>query len=109
MFDYDESKADVLTICEEQIKNILADAYDKGLKDGYDLAREQKPAEGKWIPCSERLPNKTWWYAVTLSDRPATYVRWYSTVNGWEEEENDVVAWMPLPEPYKEGADDEAL
>ena len=70
-----------------------------------------------WIPCSERMPaegndylvtvnnnyfggetnvvkmiydESQWWY---LNDEQG-FVYWFT---------DDVIAWMPLPEPYKEG------
>lgn len=60
-------------------------------------------AKQKWIPCSERLPDD------------GTYLCWEwqgfcyvdSFKNGnWETAEKcytKCIAWMPLPEPYKEG------
>lgn len=57
----------------------------------------------KWIPCSERLPEHSGIYLVTLTVAVEKYVvvRWYSQRGGWICEDR-VEAWMPLPEPYKE-------
>lgn len=62
----------------------------------------------KWIPCSERLPEKTGYYLVQLSrklpneDYSDRVVVLY---NGEDKEfmayERLIVAWMPLPESYK--------
>ena len=53
----------------------------------------------RWIPCSERLPNKDGYYLTT------TYYR-QVYADYWNEDHFDrteaVIAWMPLPEPYKE-------
>ena len=59
-----------------------------------------------WIPCSERLPEKgelvlvTVWNDVTIA--------WRNIYGGWDSaedmyEKGDVIAWMPLPKPYKGG------
>lgn len=78
------------------------------------------PTIGGWIPCSERLPEKhtrclvTWKSLFgTLEIDTAKYGRmwlserkgdgWY--IHGYEMDTDitdDVIAWMPLPEPYKE-------
>ena len=58
-----------------------------------------------WIPCSERLPEKgelvlvTVWNDVTIA--------WRNIYGGWDSaedmyEKGDVIAWMPLPNPYRE-------
>ena len=59
--------------------------------------------EQRWIPCSERMPEESGWYIVTVEDETDTHLRWFSTLHGFEWEEKDnTIAWMPLPEPYKE-------
>ena len=67
---------------------------------------------GGWIPCSERLPEEygeyiVWWTDITKS-------KYYEIVeyeprNGWigdipqaVEGKYSVIAWQPLPEPFKE-------
>lgn len=77
--------------------------------------------QGEWIPCSERLPDEDGQYLVWAVigivpdhvDDPSTYqgitiagyygnahpIKWFGHVE-------KVLAWMPLPEPWK-GADDE--
>ena len=79
----------------------------------------------EWIPCSERLPEEYGEFLVTMTEKAKAedfgfdldeiYVRKmrYNS-NGWRTPRhipswiNDVVvstvlAWMPLPEPYREG------
>lgn len=71
-------------------------------------------AEQRWIPCSERLPDvgenvlfTTDIYGgyVAEGDRRADGKWWQYRWNSLLQNE-DVVAWMPLPKPYK-GGDDE--
>lgn len=66
-------------------------------------------AKQQWIPCSEKLPEKEGRYLVTVNkgnekcvEDDFFYFR-YFTKDGtpsWYLGE-DVVAWMPIPEPYK--------
>ena len=89
-----------------------------------EVAEEYK---GGWIPCSERLPEESGYYLVTYHDwsdgnflpkYDDTYVRrlhyqisehfvgWNYPKNVDDRAENDchkeVIAWQPLPEPFKE-------
>ena len=72
--------------------------------------------EPHWIPCSERLPENDDWLIVTVldecGDTPFRYTDfgWYLDVGKcWivdSEQRTDVIAWMPLPKPWKEGESD---
>lgn len=62
-----------------------------------------------WVSCNERLPDKAGRYLTTCSKWGTWKVDW----NIWVTErkpqwlwEQGVIAWMPLPEPYKEEIDD---
>ena len=58
---------------------------------------------GLWIACSERLPEKNGRYLVTNSAWGAMEVDWNAWVDGeWLYPNTKPIAWMPLPEPYKE-------
>jgi len=75
-------------------------------------ALEQEP---RWIPVSERLPEKNGFYLATCDgeicgeNEPFTGLAEYE--NGkWVDDEEDyqcVLAWLPLPQPYKESEDGE--
>ena len=70
--------------------------------------------ERKWIPCSERLPEDDTLMLVNYIDsRPDAmdiWIGWHEMENVWyidgeahsKEYGNEVIAWMPLPEPYAE-------
>ena len=61
--------------------------------------------EQKWIPVSERLPEKNDVYLVAINSYgcPTRDVDGFvsQSVRKWEMYGKSVVAWMPLPEPYK--------
>ena len=58
--------------------------------------------EQRWIPCSERLPEKPNVYTVTDSnDRVVRFV-FTGTDSSREYWKRCAKAWMPLPTPYRE-------
>lgn len=69
-----------------------------------------------WIPCEERLPEPIRPVLVTvknwINDKPFVRMGRFHT-NHWEVEEcvvgnSKIIAWQPLPQPYKKrGAEDE--
>lgn len=78
---------------------------------------EEQPRVGEWIPCSERLPEaedlyevaypKLKQYLVQNKNGDMTVVHYIILSNKPCFESgsaviNDVIAWMPLPEAYKE-------
>lgn len=81
------------------------------LKD--DLKHDEK--ENGWIPVSERLPEESDYYMACIHNEILNkyYCRseWFSINNNYYGElawidlksYEKVIAWMPLPEPYKEG------
>ena len=70
---------------------------------------ENVPSAPRWIPVTERLPDKNGRYLVTCKQRGAWKVDWdiwYMTPRpGWLWEKG-ITAWMPLPEPWR-GEEDE--
>lgn len=71
-----------------------------------------QPKTGRWIPVSERLPEKNGAYLAYIinpSDAECRYIMtceyFVGDCYGWcpddETASNNVVAWMPLPEEYK--------
>lgn len=65
------------------------------------------PSAQQWIPCSERLPDKTGQYLITYTVLMHNEI----SINTYNAEEKtwfilgfrlpDVTAWMPLPEPWE--------
>lgn len=65
---------------------------------------------GEWIPVSEGLPKKSGYYIVSFNDAVNPCVnfdngKWYYVDFNIIKEygEHEVIAWMPLPAPYKGG------
>ena len=59
--------------------------------------------KSEWIPCSERLPEEQKLVLITRSNGEVCIIRW----NTWWYKQTKYptikpIAWMPLPEPYKE-------
>jgi hypothetical protein len=58
--------------------------------------------EQRWIPVSERLPDKPARYLVTNSRWGEYEVDWNIWINSRWLYNSDPIAWMPLPTAYKE-------
>ena len=83
-----------------------------------ELPSVQTKPKTDWIPVSDRLPENCGMYIVTrkIYDCPDTAPiimsdeSWFDGQNTWHNDNRinhnrgylpDVIAWMPLPEPYK--------
>ena len=109
------------------------DMYEKvvgNMAHEINMLKEQlESAEAEWIPCSERLPERSGAYLVWMQwpcdEEPTASIINYDAdcemFGEWHElyhprtlgyldsdfdEIKGVIAWMPLPEPYK-GGDEE--
>lgn len=87
---------EVIMSCPAAV-DALEEAYENGKRD----------AEPKWIPCSERLPKLNQICIVTDETRRCAYeyslhYETYDDENGWTYLGHRIIAWMPLPEPWKE-------
>ena len=87
--------------------------FDRVIKTTID----EMKAEQRWIPCSERLPEDGVYliYAPNYKGGSSSAKEWHhgimfskfkngkwSIEHGYYERPNCVLAWMPLPEPYRE-------
>lgn len=84
------------------------------IKEAYEVARSALE-QTTWIPVSERLPEDPNKFVLiqcngkykNITFDEAVQMATYEKQEGWildgyeEAEEVEVVAWMPLPEPYK--------
>ena len=76
-------------------------------KDVFARIRKLPSAQPvQWIPCSERLPENGHYYlwCSDMGHVQSDYY-WNGFENGMKYGYN-IVAWMPLPEPYKGGEQD---
>ena len=91
------------------------------LKEVIEELKNYQSKENKWIPVSERLPefnievlvcNDDGKIHVALREDDEFVTEWrykYYCYDSdiWDVEENgEIIAWMPLPEPYKENEGD---
>ena len=79
--------------------------------DNNDIARfPSAEAVQGWIPCSERLPSESGWYVISVVgfENITDVSYFYSDEAKWSDVSHtqSVVAWMPLPKPYKGGEDE---
>lgn len=100
-----------ITLSEEQVR----EAVEKAKSEIVQVFPSTQP-EQQWIPVSERLPEEPFGCLVTVWDTdPITMDEFENILPyfvGWDGEQwNDdegkqcpfeVIAWMPLPEPYRE-------
>lgn len=99
-------------ICECDISNIetiamketvKSYAESNGLLEHMHYATSEN--EMKWIPVSERLPNRHHRVLCYFKYEPESpdiiSENTYICSGMWMSESDKVVAWMPLPEPYK--------
>ena len=100
--------AEAKTKCVAQIK-VDTEEVVRRIKEEYDIT------DG-WIPCSERLPKRDELVLVTYKTTDRIHLcrylddgsenPWWSYIDDCCAWNNVVLAWMPLPKPYK-GGDDE--
>jgi len=80
----------------------------------YKYAKKDfEPKQGEWIPVSERLPEEHGYYLVTTDGSHTAVIDIAEYGKFFRKPENEyvlewnkasrVIAWQPLPEPYKKG------
>ena len=117
--------SDEYTYDKEHYKN--CNCYKDGKCPDIEALEALPSADAEWIPCNERLPKENARYLVQMSYGMMQVLSWANVLEkvddfdfynekhgGWYEldsewgycERHEVIAWMPLPKPYK-GGDDE--
>lgn len=93
--------------------------WDEAITEAIKIV-ERQPKVDKWIPCSEGLPEG--WVQVQVREKHTGHL-WLPQVgeflNGkwwlkWQlyplnDRLLEVIAWQPLPEPYKEGGQEDGI
>ena len=98
-------------------KDTVYEYYDDGIDVAISEAATFPAADiPRWIPVTERLPKEQRTYLVTVNDggiRVAIAQWWYNYLDHAEGYfvcddcyAEDIVAWMPLPTPYKGGEEE---
>lgn len=86
----------------DNVHEILVYLLNK-VEDYVEKAVDELPSVQQWIPCSERLPNNHDNILINQSDGYVNVgyysLNYFKDVNSYPYK--DVIAWMPLPEPYK--------
>ena len=90
---------------EEAIKILQGAIKKPNTKDGYlgqaiDMAIKGLESS-TWIPVTERLPEESNEYLVSTVWEDVT-TDYFRTDSGWMTfEKKEILAWMPLPQPYR--------
>lgn len=106
-------EADGKTEEDEYINNATQLAFDDAKNIVQEVAEEYN---GGWIACSERFPEEPFGCLVTVIDcEPVTQTDFENILpyfvgydgESWNDEDGneipfEVIAWQPLPEPFKE-------
>lgn len=97
----------------EQGKAVSKEALDEAYAHGYTTAEADFHKKNQWIPVTERLPKPNETVGRVLKHYLVQDIYGDMLVGIWDgvnwqmscsiEVIDDVVAWMPLPKPYKEG------
>ena len=96
-----EEEINYLQVCAEEAKS-------KDWGDGirFALSFLSKREKGEWIPVSERLPEDRGNYIIDYTNEFGGFVgiSYFDKYGFWSS--SNVIAWQPLPEPYKEGGNE---
>lgn len=113
---------------DKVIERINGTGYAEQIKSNLRFMVDMQPTIGGWIPCSERLPSAEDCPMDCMVTRRSKYVGNYTDMavaeadGTWTHEDwkaitidgkamcistkdADIIAWMPLPEPYQEGGE----
>ncbi len=97
--------------CRDSVFDIIDNAptvecpfYAEAYQTGYEEGKNERP-EGEWIAVKDKLPDKEGFYLVSLENGRIVVADSGGIIENHDFEPK-MVAWQPLPEPYKkEGAD----
>ena len=97
----------------EQVKHMYPDGGEWARQITEDFCKDidEQPTidQQKWVSCSERLPEESGYYLCTCLDghrSMVTQVKFHTRIKSWNltgaRAYWRVIAWCPLPEPWKE-------
>ena len=107
--DIDAAKAYMASAGDKRVENLPLWVALSICLDAYIKESE------RWIPCRERMPEEPYGCLVTVEDEEPMTGQMFETIlpyfvgwdgKQWNDSEGEqcpyeVIAWMPLPEPYK--------
>lgn len=107
-------RSDVIGLLEDMLLfgeyDIIASSFSEADEEKAYKAINDIPAVNCWIPCRERMPEH--YNEILFCERDRTihkgYMYWDGTFieHDVKFKKNDIVAWMPMPEPPKEADND---
>lgn len=92
---------------DQEILNAYSQGYEDGTDNFYNAIVDdiRKHMNDGWIPVEEKLPEKEYYTALCVTDKNyycvAVHNREYGFRTGDIDVEGEIIAWMPLPEPYR--------
>lgn len=104
----DEAIRHAEEVAEEQVKRCEKCAEEHRQLTEWLKELKQLREQTRWIPVSERLPKERKPVLVYCLERKNIYCAYYEEKQWWiygayfTKIEEDVIAWQPLPEAYKE-------
>ena len=112
-YEGDDDNAPTLDITISDMREICTMYQD--LIGERELLKQWQMYGRVWIPCSERLPEKPradYYDGYILQTRHVMqpFSAYWDGIEWTDDDDDavdDVIAWMPLPETYMEGRDDE--
>lgn len=112
------SRKDAIELCAEAQGRASTKSELKGISKVWQGLIKLPSAEAEWIPCSERLPDAEYgegdsmlcctesglmyilyWNGGNWCASTGEPYHWVNHKTGWHDK---VIAWMPLPKPYRE-------
>lgn len=91
---------------EQAINSMISHGFT--VEQAGEIVKAVTPQEPRWIPISERLPEKnvevlatTEWGAVTIAEMYSAN-DWFIHEGTTNAETDEIAAWMPLPQSYNE-------
>lgn len=103
---------EVIEVLEKEESYMLSHGGDRQAK-ALRIAINKIEQEYGWIPVTERLPEESTAVLVWCPERKNIYCayceekRWWIFGAYWARVETEIIAWMPLPQPYKAESEDE--
>jgi len=100
----DEAIKHAEEVAEEQVKRCEKCADEHRQLAEWLKELKQLREQTRWIPVSEKLPEKEDLYLVSVKnehERRYSKTCWFHGNGNWFARQ-DVEAWKPLPEPYRE-------